>query len=325
MPCYSPLRAWRDDEPNKNSKRPMVFKKPSSQCDEDAIELSCGRCIGCRLDRSLAWALRCMHESQLHSENCFITLTYRPEDTPKYGSLNKKDFQDFMKRLRWHFNDKTIKYYMCGEYGENLEHSKNYKFGHPHYHACIFGLDFKDLELHQAKDGYKIYKSKTLEDIWGKGFCTVGELTMESAAYTARYVMKKALGNHAKEKKGALQISHYECVLFDTGEVVEVEPEYTSMSRGNRLRPDNGIGKTWYDSFKADLEKDFITKGGKPVKIPKYYDKLREKENPEKMDEIKEKRAEKARLSKKGDEYWRRLDAEKIKLKRIKTLQRNKI
>ena len=48
-------------------------------------------------------------------------------------------FKKFMKRLRKRFKGKRIRFYMCGEYGE--------QFDRPHFHACIFGVDFPDKVL----------------------------------------------------------------------------------------------------------------------------------------------------------------------------------
>ena len=62
--------------------------------------IACGQCQGCRLERSRQWAVRCLHESKLHADNCFLTLTYSEEHLPRDGSLHIKHVQDFLKRLR---------------------------------------------------------------------------------------------------------------------------------------------------------------------------------------------------------------------------------
>ena len=62
------------------------------------------------------------------------------------------------------------------------------------------------------------------ERLWPHGFSEIGSLTFESAAYVARYITKKWLGEGADEVySGRL-------------------PEYITMSR----RP--GIGRLWIDS-----------------------------------------------------------------------------
>ena len=62
--------------------------------------IPCGQSIGCRLERCRQWAVRCMHEASLYSSNCFLTLTYRPEDLPECASLVPDDLTKFIKRLR---------------------------------------------------------------------------------------------------------------------------------------------------------------------------------------------------------------------------------
>jgi len=186
MACYSPLKGFenRDDGG-------IQFKRTKNA--GPAMEVACGQCLGCRIDKSKEWAARIVHESQMHQDNCFITLTYNQENLPPDGSLNKEHFQKFMKRLRRANESTAIRYFHCGEYGEKLER--------PHYHACLFGINFdSDRVLHSANDrGDILHTSETLTKLWGKGFATIGELNYETAAYTARYIMKKITGLRAEE------------------------------------------------------------------------------------------------------------------------------
>ena len=84
---------------------------------EACLELPCGQCIGCRLERSRQWAMRCLHEASLHENNAFITLTYDDSNLPRGGSLDYSDFQKFMKRLRKRIGRK-VSFYCGGEYGD---------------------------------------------------------------------------------------------------------------------------------------------------------------------------------------------------------------
>merc|ERR1711906_76548 len=118
------------------------------------------------------------HESSLYTNNIFITLTYDAEHLPEYGTLVKKDFQDFMKRLRKKYNKKKIRYYQCGEYGE--------KFGRPHYHAIIFNHTFPDMEKVPGKHK-DLYTPEILKKIWKKGHVSIGTVNFETAAYVANY------------------------------------------------------------------------------------------------------------------------------------------
>lgn len=177
MPCYNPRTVSFDREgkicfsPKRFSKELVPFLVP------------CGQCIACRLEYSKQWAIRCVHESEMYANNCFITLTYSSEHLPPENSLLHYDFQNFLKRLRKKFGT-NISYFMCGEYGESK--------GRPHYHACLFGLDFGDKKFKGTNDqGNERYSSKTLTDLWGKGHTELGSVTFESAAYCARYITKK--------------------------------------------------------------------------------------------------------------------------------------
>lgn len=205
--------------------------------------------------------MRCLHEAQLHSVNSFLTLTYDDTNLPPTGSLNYRHYQLFMKRLIKHAGPNRVRFYMCGEYGEETFR--------PHYHACIFGFQFADQQLlKRTSAGSKLYTSKTLERLWPYGLSSIGEVNFDSAAYVARYCMKKVTGQPAK--------SHYERIMPDTGEVIQLKPEFNKMS----LKP--GIGKLWYDKFKKDIfPHDYAVINGKEVKPPKYYDKLYMRENPE--------------------------------------------
>ena len=93
MPCYHPISGYRSRHLNKSGKRSIVFDKKNGYIDMP-ITVKCGQCIGCRLEYSRQWAIRCLHEAQLHEDNCFITLTYDDENLPHNGSLTKPHFQD---------------------------------------------------------------------------------------------------------------------------------------------------------------------------------------------------------------------------------------
>lgn len=194
-----------------------------------------------------------MHEAQMHKENCFITLTY--DDKHVSTSLDYRDFQLFLKRLR-----KThgpVRFFMSGEYGS--------EFNRPHFHACIFGLDFSAdrVFLKETAAGGKIYRSPALEALWDKGFSSIGDVTFESAAYIARYVMKKVGGN-IKDK-------HYETYDIYTGEITSRVPEFGRMS----LRP--GLGLGWVHRFSGDiLGNGALVMDGNKMKVPKYYMKYLE-------------------------------------------------
>ena len=312
MPCYHPMTGWRSRQLEPSGKRKIVFDRKYGFTDME-VQIPCGQCIGCRLERSRQWALRCVHEAQLHDENCFITLTYNNENLPSDGGLVKRDYQLFMKKLRKHLGPKKIKFYQCGEYGSVRDSDGQVisgLLGRPHYHAILFGHQFSDLELYREKRGVKLYISETLAKIWGKGFVTVGEVTFESAAYVARYVVKKISGEQSE--------LHY-TKPDSNGELHKVIPEYTTMSRGGRNG--HGIAHDWFINFKDDLKKDFITQDGKKMKPPKYYDDLMEKYEPETFDVIKGNRRAAAKADNDNGPD-RRESKEKVKKAQAKMLVR---
>lgn len=239
------------------------------------VDLPCGQCIGCRLERSRQWAVRMCHEAQLYDDNCFITLTYSPENVPPDGSLNIKHFQDFMKRLRSRFPGKRIRFFHCGEYGE--------RFSRPHYHACLFGFDFPDKVFYRESEaGGRLYTSAVLESLWRFGFCPIGDFSFESAAYVARYVTKKVTGAAADD--------HYWRVNDVTGEAYQVAPEYCTMSR----RP--GIGAEWFERFSGDVfPRDEVVSRGFVSKPPRYYDELFGELDAVALEDVKSRRVLRAR------------------------------
>lgn len=255
MACFSPLRAFQTEGGEIVFVERGAIKRP--------LTLPCGQCIGCRLERSRQWAMRCMHEASLHAENSFVTLTYSDEHVPDDYSLRYRDFQLFMKRLRKEYG--KVRFYMCGEYGERL-----YR---PHFHACLFGCGFPDRDVYLSSDsGSTVYRSASLERLWPFGFSSIGDVTFESAAYVARYVLKKVTGQAAED--------HYMRVLEETGELVSVVPEFTHMS----LKP--GIGAEFYRKFRSDMyPRDYVVVNGQKVKPPKFYDRL-EKEDDQRAAEL---------------------------------------
>lgn len=277
MPCYHPLQGWRSRNSNESGKRSIVFNRSKGYADQEVI-IPCGQCIGCRLERSRQWAMRCVHEASLYDQNCFITLTYAEEHLPENGTLVLADFQKFMKRLRKKFHPQLIRFYGAGEYGEESNR--------PHYHACVFNCDFPDKKIWKTTNDTPLYTSEILSALWPMGFATIGDVTFDSAAYVARYIMKKVLGPHAEY--------HYGDLL----------PEFSVMSR----RP--GIASDWFKKYKSDLyPSDFITIKGRKQKAPKFYDQLLEKEDPELWKKIKYGR--KYELSK--------VDEEELTLRRLDT------
>jgi len=196
MVCYTPVQAYR--KPGGG-----VSFNPSTGYRDRPLQFKCGQCEGCRLAYSREWAIRCYHESKMHEINCFVTLTYAK--IPEGGSLISNELSEFMRRLR-NSQGQNIRFFGCGEYGD--------KVGRPHYHAIIFNWRPNDLrKWKQNKQSEWIYTSRQLDKIWALGYTYTGEATFQSAAYTARYILKKITGNQTE--------SHYKTIDPETGEITQ--------------------------------------------------------------------------------------------------------
>lgn len=216
------------------------------------IEVPCGKCIGCCMDRALMWKIRIMHEKQLYDRSLFVTLTYSDEKLPTGMSLDYSHFQGFMRRLRRRCSGMTglpelggfapLRFFMCGEYGEETSR--------PHFHAVLFNCAFRDeRRLHNGK-----LRSEECESIWSYGNVDIALLNGARAGYVAGYVVKKA------ERRSADLVSR------STGEVFERRPEFQEMSSNP------GLGAYWYQRFGSDLfPHDGAVLDGKVFKVPRFY------------------------------------------------------
>lgn len=213
------------------------------------IRVPCGKCTECQENYSREWAFRCVQEASFYPQSCFCTLTY--SDNPVM--LVKKDLQDFIKRLRRRLEPLKIRYFACGEYG-----SKGLR---PHYHIMIFGWKPDDLiEFHKDNRGNMIYLSPMLADCWigqkdpntglypnpRAGFCSVGDITISSAKYCAKYMQK-----------------------FQELPENFVKP-FILMSR----KPGLGFNAICV----SDLNTDSIIINGERIQVPRYYLKKLEEE-----------------------------------------------
>lgn len=172
MTCFYPVNAWKSRRLNESGKRSIVFSVRDGFQDM-ALQVPCGKCVGCKSDKAMFWSIRCYHEASLHSQNAFLTLTY--ENSPDV--LVKEDLQKFFKRLR---HKAFFRYFACGEYGEATRR--------PHYHALIFGQDFLSGSF-QISDS--LYSSPIVSEAWGHGIVSLAEVNMATCCYVAGYVHKK--------------------------------------------------------------------------------------------------------------------------------------
>lgn len=265
MPCFKPLSAYRAKDGG------VTFDRRASFLSIP-IKLPCGRCSGCLFERSRQWAMRCFHESKMHMFNEYVTLTYDNEHLPSSGSLVRPHTQLFLKRLRKSREPAKVRFFGCGEYGP-----KNKR---PHYHMILFNVRFADRKRYkQNSRGEWLYTSKELDELWGMGECTTGDVTFDSAAYCARYVLKK-MGH--KDFNPEAYVSRY-------GEVLE--PEFPMMS----LKP--GIGFTWFEKFgRETYTHDSVIVNRREMRPPRFYDKKMKELDPDRMEVLKKNRRKKMKL-----------------------------
>lgn len=249
MACFSPIKGFQPVEGGAILWAERANTRP--------IELPCGMCIGCRIRRQREWTVRLMCEQKMHEHSMFLTLTYDEDNIPTDNGLCYRHVQLFLKRLRKQTGLK-LRYFVAGEYGD--------KSLRPHYHMCLFGYWPSDsVRSSSVYSEHALYQSEFVQSIWGKGFAPFGEVTPQSAAYTASYVLKKWNGT---DREG-----RYERINEFTGEVRVVEREFAHMS----LKP--GIGAMWLEKYHPDLFRtghDAMRIDNGFLPIPKYFKRLYE-------------------------------------------------
>lgn len=135
------------------------------------INVNCGKCCECLDSRKNDWYIRSYYEAldciRKGGFCLFDTLTYRDSDLPtirrvlfedrkkmdwdfssvpddlNFPCFSKRDVQLFFKRLRKHFDDESVRFFLCGEYGsedEYVDERGNVRVGtaRPHYHVIFF-------------------------------------------------------------------------------------------------------------------------------------------------------------------------------------------
>lgn len=235
----------------------------------DVLNIPCRHCVGCRLDYSRDWANRMLLEYQHSKKAVFVTLTYNNDFVPFSDSgcmtLSKRDCQLFMKRLRKAFSGTEIRFFLGGEYGP--------LHGRPHYHAILFGLSLSDFGQLVVRDvnelGQPSFQSSVLDSIWTAGFSTISDVSFQTFAYCARYVLKKQkLKDYMKDDQ----------VLYT--------PEFSLMSR----KP--GLGAYFITNDFLDGINCTVSDGHdvKTFPLPSSLLKLLKDVNPQKYAELKKSR-----------------------------------
>lgn len=160
------------------------------------------------------------------------------------------------------------------------------------------------------KGGNRLYVSQALQDLWPFGFCSIGDVTFESAAYVARYITKKVTGKAS--------LLHY-TDIDSRGEVLrERRPEYNIPSR----RP--GLARGWFEKYKDDVfPGDFVVLRAQKMRPPKYYDRLYDMVAPVDAARIKSLRTGVAKTRSDNNTLDRLEVRETIQLEKFKRLKRS--
>ena len=292
MSCYAPLFGKiQGVNPDTGKNIIKIIPTCEVKVDGEYIRIPCGHCKGCRIDKSRSWADRMMLEYQDTKKAVFVTLTYRDSclhfsefdqvfvdgfmpvsPTHRYAddftvyqgkepTIDKRDFQLFMKRLRKYFSDRKLRFYCSFEYGD--------KYKRPHAHAIIYGIDLNDFDdlVYRGKNelGDKYWSSITFERIWKNGFCCICDVSWKTMAYTARYVQKKLDGE-------------------------------LSVVYGNRTPPcalmsrNEGIGSKYLKEHPDCFDYGKIFVPGVEMQIPKYFLRKLELTDKNRYDSIVEDR-----------------------------------
>lgn len=331
MSCYKPLIRLYNPENKEISGRVYSLARFSElsgkqlkyedvMYNQKVMLIPCGQCIGCRIRQREDWTTRIELEARNYTpdEVWFITLTYDDEHVPgmilKTGEIVRKaqyvwngsskapdavqillytDIQKFLKRLRKASKGK-LRYFCAGEYGEQT--------ARPHYHMILYGWKPTDLKhLYKTRhNGY--FTSKWMSNLWGMGNIQIAQAVPETYRYVAGYVTKKMYEFNGEKAN----------VYYELGQ----PKPFACMS----LKP--GLGDEYYQKHKEEIwNKGYIQcSNGKRAQIPRYYEKMMEQENPQRLWEIKRERQRKLieenRLKYENHDYWNELKTKERVIKK---------
>jgi hypothetical protein len=224
MQCLHPikLKPWR-----RKSK-----DEPATPWNDIIVEVPCGRCINCRVNKSRDWATRI----GLEVDDClrrglsstFLTLTYSPENERQ--SFVKKDIQSFLKRLRKAIHPQTFRYYCAGEIGP--------RGGRYHWHMIIIGYapPRQEWVSYRRTSQGELFTHPIFDKTWGLGFHTFSEVTDATINYVTSYITEKFDNvdeNGVVTSSGVAMMS----LRPGIGKGLIKSTDYSSLTRNGRLVP----------------------------------------------------------------------------------------
>lgn len=182
-----PLRSFKEFDPSRLEDDEFTFLNAVTPALVNPVDVPCGKCAGCRMDRAKEWKQRCLCElSSNNGVGYFVTLTFDDDSLKKFCCLPsgevvlfKRPLQLFFKRLRK--RGCQFRYFACGEYGSS-ENTRR-----PHYHIIFFGDAFKDI----FRDSFGLWHSSLLDESWPFGHVAIFPALPGNIAYTCGYVEKK--------------------------------------------------------------------------------------------------------------------------------------
>jgi len=253
--CTNKTLRWHGPKRNpETGKYPLVNNPSKSPWPENPIATTCGKCEACILNRCNEWAMRCAHETEMHDESAFLTLSFHEKYIDHDYSLRRETFTNFIKRYRKWAYPKKLRYFQCGEYGT--------KRGRPHHHCLIWGHQFEDFfESKYSDDQQKhmIHRSRKLEELWGMGQCWIGEANYETAGYIAKY-----------------------CTKNQTASEIEKYSKLGRLGEFNTFSTRPPIGIPWFRRYTSDcFPSDTCIINGFPHPVPKAYLRDYAKNHPE--------------------------------------------
>lgn len=234
MSCISPTYAWQSIAVNKNGRRKPVFRPSEGDKNLPMIPVPCGKCTLCLARKSMDWATRAYHESQMHEQSCCWTATYDNEHLPADGKLDARHTRAFVRGVKQHFQPIPIRAFIVGEYGA--------KSGRAHLHGFFYGTDALggSLRWSAVEKGPSQYMNPVINKIWKRGHVQIDRVTPESCAYIAGYCLKK----------------------------IDEQAKIMSYPRMPAL------GRAWFDKYFEQLVRTgFVVINGRQRPIPqKYYE-----------------------------------------------------
>lgn len=249
MSCNNPLIIKRPKS------RYPVYTMPSrmrySTVPDGYVQVPCGWCQGCRIDRMSMWQDRFRFELldnyKKGYSGSFITLTYNDLDVPLSGSLKKAELAQFWKRVRYFLKGKDSKYVKArapfvlasnpnfryisvGEYGD--------KIGRCHYHALVAGISPESMQELTAL-------------AWKFGFSDCKAVDSGGIRYVLKYIQKQVHGKQLEQ------------LFTEKG----LEPPFFTAS--------NGIGSAFlYENAENIRDNNGYRFQGKWRKPSQYYRRL---------------------------------------------------